>query len=88
MFLRRNTTHIIEQTTYCMFPHTTQDESRSISENSTFGIRKKFEQGMVRINQTKFLGYEKSNLIINEKQEKIVRRIYKDYLDGKVEGTS
>lgn len=26
---------------------------------------------------------EEGNLIINEKQAKIVRRIYKDYLDGK-----
>jgi len=63
-----------------------QDESRSISENSTWGIRRKFEQGQVRINCTKFLGYDKGeggNLVINEKQAKIVRRIYKDYLDGK-----
>jgi len=63
-----------------------QDESRSISENSTWGIRRKFEQGKVTVNCTKFLGYEKNeegNLIINEKQAKIVRRIYTDYLDGK-----
>ena len=63
-----------------------QDESRSISENSTWGIRRRFEQGKLFINQTKFLGYDKDeegNLIINEKQAKIVRRIYTDYLDGK-----
>ncbi|MEG1256423.1 recombinase family protein [Clostridium sp.] len=64
----------------------TQDESRSISENSTWGIRRRFEQGKVTVNHKKFLGYDKDeegNLIINEKQAKIVRRIYKDYLDGK-----
>jgi DNA invertase Pin-like site-specific DNA recombinase len=69
-----------------MFPHTTQDESRSISGNSTWGIRRKFEQGKVSVNCTKFLGYDKGedgNLIINEKQAKIVRRIYTDYLDDK-----
>ena len=69
-----------------MFPYTSQDESRSISENSTWGIRRKFEQGKVSINCTKFLGYDKDedgNLAINEKQAKIVRRIYTDYLDGK-----
>jgi site-specific DNA recombinase len=69
-----------------MFPKTEQDESRSISENSTWGIRRKFEQGKVSVNCTKFLGYDKGedgNLVINEKQAKIVRRIYKDYLDGK-----
>jgi site-specific DNA recombinase len=63
-----------------------QDESRSISENSTWGIRRRFEQGKLFINQTKFLGYDKDeegNLVINEKQAKIVRRIYTEYLDGK-----
>ena len=63
-----------------------QDESRSISENSTWGIRRRFEQGKVIVNHNKFLGYDKDkngNLIIDEKQAKIVRRIYKDYLNGK-----
>jgi site-specific DNA recombinase len=69
-----------------MFPWTQQDESRSISENSTWGIRRRFEQGKVQLNHTKFLGYDKDEngeLIINEEQAKIVRRIYDDYLDGK-----
>lgn len=69
-----------------MFPQTLQDESRSISENSTWGIRRKFEQGEVRVNYAKFLGYDKGedgNLVINEKQAKIVRRIFTEYLDGK-----
>lgn len=63
-----------------------QDESRSISENSTWGIRRKFEQGKVSVNYTKFLGYEKGEnggLVINEKQAKIVRRVYREYLNGK-----
>ncbi len=63
-----------------------QDESRSISENSTWRIRRKYELGKVSVNYTKFLGYDKgedSNLIINERQGKIVRWIYKDFLGGK-----
>ena len=36
-----------------------QDESRSISENSTWGIRKKFERGVVQVNTTNFMGYDK-----------------------------
>ena len=63
-----------------------QDESRSISENSTWGIRRRFEQGKLQINHVKFLGYDKDkkgNLVINERQAKIVRRIYKEFLDGK-----
>ncbi len=38
------------------------------------------------MNHKKFLGYDKDkdgNLIIDKKQAKVVRRIYKDYLDGK-----
>lgn len=63
-----------------------QDESRSISENSTWGIRRRFEQGKLHVNHTKFLGYDKDangNLVINAKQAKTVRRIYKEFLDGK-----
>ena len=63
-----------------------QDESRSISENSTWGIRRRFEQGQLHINHKKFLGYDKNkngDLIINEKQAKIVRRIFREFLDGK-----
>jgi hypothetical protein len=40
----------------------------------------------VTVNHAKFMGYDKDeegNLIINEKQANIVRRIYRDYLDGK-----
>jgi site-specific DNA recombinase len=63
-----------------------QDESRSISENSTWGIRRRFEQGRLFINTTKFLGYDKDkngNLVINKKQAEIVQRIYREFLDGK-----
>ncbi|OOM58472.1 recombinase family protein [Clostridium beijerinckii] len=63
-----------------------QEESNNLSQVSTWGIRRRFEQGKVTINEKKFLGYDKDangNLIINKKQAKIVRKIYKDYLDGK-----
>lgn len=63
-----------------------QEESLSISKASTWGIRRRFEQGKVALNHTRFLGYEKDeqgNLIINEKQAKIVKRIFKEFLNGK-----
>lgn len=63
-----------------------QDESRSISENSTWGIRRKFERGKVIVNHKKFLGYDKDedgNLIINKEQAKTVKRIYTEFLEGK-----
>ena len=69
-----------------MFPQTYQDESRSISENSTWGIRRRFEQGKLHINHNKFLGYDKDKdgyLVINEEQAKIMRRIYREFLNGK-----
>ena len=62
-----------------------QDESRSISENSTWGIRKKFERGVVQVNTTNFMGYdkdEKGNLIINHEQAKVVRYIFDRFLEG------
>ncbi|MBL4934782.1 recombinase [Clostridium sp. YIM B02515] len=54
-----------------MLPHTRQDESRAIPENRTWGIRRRFEQGKVAVNHTKFMGYnkdEEGNLVVNEKQ--------------------
>jgi len=63
-----------------------QDESRSISENSTWGIRRRFENGQFKMSTKRFLGYdndENGNLIINKKQAKIVERIYDEYLSGK-----
>lgn len=63
-----------------------QDESRSISENCTWGIRRRFEQGRIIVNHVKFLGYDKDdkgNLTVNEEQAKIVRRIYTEFLEGK-----
>ena len=62
-----------------------QDESRSISENSTWGIRKKFERGVIQVNTTNFMGYdkdEKGNLIINHEQAKVVRYIFDRFLEG------
>lgn len=63
-----------------------QEESRSISENSTWGVRRRFEQGKVTINETKFLGYEKDrngNIVIDKKQAMIIKRIYREFLEGK-----
>ena len=62
-----------------------QEESRNISENTQWGIRSKFQQGIPHINCEVLLGYDKDNdgnLIINEEQAKVVRRIYRDFLEG------
>lgn len=63
-----------------------QDESRSISENSTWGIRKRFEVGQYSISTKRFMGYdrdENGKLVVNTEQAVIVRRIFHEYLEGK-----
>ncbi len=62
-----------------------QDESRSISENSTWGIRRRFEKGQYKTSTKRFLGYDynsKGELVINKPQAKIVKRVYEDFLKG------
>lgn len=65
-----------------------QEESRSISENVTWGHRKRFSDGKVSLGYSSFLGYEKGPdkdhpLVIVEEQATIVRRIYTMFIDGK-----
>lgn len=63
-----------------------QDESRSISENSQWGIRFLFSsEGRLHLNTNRFLGYdkdEKGKLVINPEQAEIVKRIYREFMDG------
>jgi len=62
-----------------------QDSSRNQSDVTRWGILRQFESGNVRVNTTRFLGYDKNQdgeLIINEEQAKIVRRIFAEYLEG------
>lgn len=63
-----------------------QEESRSISENTTWGQRKRFADGKVNLPYKKFLGYKKGENglpQVVEKEAKIVRFIYKMFLEGK-----
>lgn len=63
-----------------------QDESRSISENSTWGIRRRFEKGQHKMSTRRFLDYdtdEEGKLVVNRKQAAIVKRLYFEFLSGK-----
>ena len=63
-----------------------QEESRSISENVTWGWRKRIADGKVSLAYSHFLGYEKGpdgKMQIVEEEAKIVREIYAMFLDGK-----
>ena len=56
-----------------------QEESRSISENVTWGQRKRFADGKIMLPYKQFLGYEKGENgfpKIVESEAKIVRQIY------------
>ncbi len=62
-----------------------QEESRSISENVTWGQRKRFADGKVTVPFGHFLGYDRGedgNLVLNEKEAVIVRRIFGLFLEG------
>jgi len=63
-----------------------QEESRNISENVTWGQRKRFADGKVSLPYKQFMGYEKCEdgmPKIVESQAKIVRLIYRLFLEGK-----
>ena len=63
-----------------------QDSSRNQSDVTKWGILRQFEQGKVLVNTKRFLGYDKNKdkeLIINEAEAELVRRIYREYLEGK-----
>ena len=62
-----------------------QDESRNISENTKWGIRSKFQKGIPHDNTSKFMGFDKGpdgRLVVNEEEAKLVRRIYREFLEG------
>lgn len=62
-----------------------QEESRSISENVTWGQRKRFADGKVSIPYKSFLGFRKGEngqIEIDEKEAGVVRRIYHEFMGG------
>ena len=63
-----------------------QEESRSISENVTWGQRKRFADGKVSLPYKRFLGYKRGAdglPEIDEKEAEIIRLIYRLFLYGK-----
>ena len=63
-----------------------QEESRSISENVTWGMRKRFADGKVSLPYKHFLGYRKGPDGLPEivpEQAEIVRLIYRMFMEGK-----
>jgi len=62
-----------------------QEESRNLSENTRWGLVRRFENGIISVNHNKFLGYtkdDKGELVIVPEEAEIVRRIFRLYLEG------
>lgn len=65
-----------------------QEESRSISENVTWGHRRRFEEGRVSFAYSSFLGYDRGENkcdppVVNPEQAETVKRIYSLFMKGK-----
>lgn len=62
-----------------------QQESESMSQNIRLGIQFRNQQGKVKINHNRFLGYTKDEdggLIVVPEEAAIVQRIYAEYIGG------
>jgi site-specific DNA recombinase len=62
-----------------------QQESESLSQNVKLGYQYRFQQGKVNVNYKRFLGYTKGEdgkLEIVPEEAEIVKRIYREYLEG------
>lgn len=62
-----------------------QQESQSLSQNVKLGLQYRYQQGEVQINCARFLGYTKNEnkkLIIVPEKAEVVKRIYREYLEG------
>ena len=62
-----------------------QQESQSLSQNVKLGLQFRYQNGQVQVNHNHFLGYTKDadgNLIIDPEQAEVVKRIYREYLEG------
>lgn len=63
-----------------------EEELESMSTNQRWAFQKKFQRGEMVINTKRFMGYDVDDdgeLVINEAEAQIVRRIFHLYLDGK-----
>ena len=63
-----------------------QQERQSLSQNVKLGLQYRYQQGKVQVNHNRFMGYtkdEEGNLIIVPEEAEIIKRIYREYLEGK-----
>lgn len=62
-----------------------QQESESLSQNVKLGLQFRYQNGDISVNHNRFLGFTKDEdgkLIVKEDEAVIVRRIFREYLEG------
>ena len=62
-----------------------QQESESLSKNVKMGLQFRYQNGEVQVNHNRFLGYTKDedgHLIVEPKGAEVVKRLYREYLEG------
>jgi site-specific DNA recombinase len=62
-----------------------QQESQSLSQNVKLGLQYRYQQGEIQVNCNRFLGFtkdENKRLVIVPEEAEIVKRIYREYLEG------
>lgn len=60
-----------------------EEERKAVSKNIKWAVQKRYQQGKGMVDTNRLLGYDKDknrNLIINEEQAEIVRKIYEMFL--------
>ena len=63
-----------------------QQESQSLSHNVKLGLQYRYQRGKGQVNHNRFMGQTKDedgNLIFVPKEAEIIKRIYREYLEGK-----
>ena len=68
-----------------VFAGLAEEEARSVSENVKWSNKKLFESGFVNMVTDRFLGYDRDkdgNIIVNENEAFIVRKIFELYING------
>lgn len=63
-----------------------QQESQSLSQNVKLGFQFRYQNGEMTVNHNRFMGYTKDedgNLVVDEEEAVVIRRIYREYLEGK-----
>ena len=80
-----NTTDVKGEVLLTIMASLAQQESQSLSQNVKLGLQYRYQQGKVQVNHKRFMGYTKDedgNLIIVPEEAEIIKRIYREYLEG------